>query len=86
MHMHAKDSVAKGRPAAIQPEAGGTPGSLNYTTMGWGYWRYPFIPPVDLMKWLEPRWLSQVCLTLTNIWHCSQFFVAKCMLSCIDGK
>ena len=55
------DSVAAGRPAAIQPEAGGTPSSLNYTTTGWGYWLTPRVPPVDLMKWLEPRWLSLVC-------------------------
>ena len=54
------DSVKAGRPAAIQPEAGGTPGSLNYTTMGWGYWKYPHVPAVDLLKWLEPRWLTQV--------------------------
>ena len=55
------DSVKDGRPAAIQPEAGGTPPSLNYTTMGWGYWSTERAPPVDLMKWLEPRWLTQVC-------------------------
>jgi hypothetical protein len=25
------------------------------------YWRYPTIPPVDLLKYLEPRYLTQVC-------------------------
>ena len=25
------------------------------------YWKYPKIPPVDLLKYLEPRYLTQVC-------------------------
>ena len=54
------DSVKAGRPAGIQPEGGGVPSSLNFTSMGWGYWKYPAAPPVDLMKFLEPRWLTQV--------------------------
>ena len=32
-----------------------------HTQMGWGYWKYATIPPVDLLKYLEPRYLTQVC-------------------------
>jgi hypothetical protein len=54
------DSVKDGRPAAIQPEGGGTVASMNFTSMGWGYWReHAAVPTVDLLKWLEPRWLTQ---------------------------
>ena len=29
---------------------------------GWGYWDWgESIPPVDLLKWLEPRFLTQAC-------------------------
>ena len=56
------DSVAAGRPAAIQPESGGTPGGLNFTVFGWGYWDWDQrVPPVDLLRWLEPRFLTQAC-------------------------
>ena len=30
------DSIAEGHPVAIQPEAGGSPGALNFSSMGWG--------------------------------------------------
>jgi hypothetical protein len=30
------DALNNGHPTAIQPEAGGTPGALNYSSMGWG--------------------------------------------------
>ena len=53
--------MANGHPVAIQPEAGGSPGALNFSSMGWGYWKYPKIPPVDLLKFLETRYLTQVC-------------------------
>ena len=39
------DAMAAGHPTAIQPEGGGTVSSLNFTSMGWGYWSYPTIPP-----------------------------------------
>jgi hypothetical protein len=29
------DALKDGHPAAIQPEAGGTPSSLNFSSMGW---------------------------------------------------
>lgn len=59
-----RDSVAAGHPAAIQPEGGGTAEGLNFTVFGWGYWTQagvPSVPPVDLLKWLEPRYVTQVC-------------------------
>ena len=31
------DALADGHPTAIQPEAGGSPGALNFSSMGWGY-------------------------------------------------
>jgi hypothetical protein len=52
------DAMANGHPVAIQPEAGGSPGALNFSSMGWGYWKYPKIPPVDLLKFLETRYLT----------------------------
>ena len=55
---------ALGHLIGLQAEGGGSPTSMmNFTTMGWGYWQYslPNGPPVDLLKWLEPRWLTQVC-------------------------
>ena len=55
------DAIADGHPVAIQPEAGGSPEALNFSSMGWGYWKYPKIPPIDMLKWLEPRYLTQVC-------------------------
>ena len=55
------DALADGHPTAIQPEAGGTIASMNFTSMGWGYWKYPSAPPVDMLKWLDQRWLTQVC-------------------------
>ena len=62
------DALANGHPTAIQPEQGGTPGSLNFSSIGWGYWTGQGhggygakIPTVDLLKYLEPRYLTQVC-------------------------
>jgi len=31
------DALSAGHPMAIQPEQGGTPGALNFSSMGWGY-------------------------------------------------
>ena len=57
-----RDSVAAGRPAAIQPEGGGTAAGLNFTVFGWGYWAWEdAVPPVDLLKWLRPAYLTQAC-------------------------
>jgi len=45
-------SVNSNNPLAIQPEGGPTFQSVAYSKMGWGYWPNPFIPPVDLYKWV----------------------------------
>ena len=51
-----------GHPIAIEPEGGGIVDSLNWDTMGWGYWNYNSVPPpVSKWKWLEPRFLTNVC-------------------------
>ena len=43
-------------------KGGGTLDGLNYTTFGWGYWQTtPVSPAVDKMKWIEPRFVTQVC-------------------------
>eukprot|EP01087_Luapelamoeba_hula_P014237 TRINITY_DN4143_c0_g1_i1.p1 TRINITY_DN4143_c0_g1~~TRINITY_DN4143_c0_g1_i1.p1 ORF type:complete len:741 (-),score=76.25 TRINITY_DN4143_c0_g1_i1:101-2005(-) len=48
-------------PIAIEPEGGGINDTLWYTKMGWGYWTYPFVPNIDVWKWLEPRHLTNIC-------------------------
>ncbi len=34
---------------------------LNWDSMSWGYWQYPFVPMVSRGKWLEPRHMVNVC-------------------------
>ena len=36
-------------PVAIEPEGGGNAvlGSGNWDSMGWGYWKYPYVPSVE---------------------------------------
>lgn len=58
-------SVQMNHPIALEPEIGGSLRSLNYTTMGWGYWNEQFIPGVDKWKFLEPRRITHVC----NRWN-----------------
>merc|ERR1719424_1583507 len=53
--------VKRNHPMALEPEGGGDLESMNWDTMGWGYWQYPYIPSVDLWKWLEPRRMTNVC-------------------------
>lgn len=51
-----------GHPLALEPEL--YPASdemLNWDTMSWGYWDYPFVPMVSIGKWLEPRHMVHVC-------------------------
>ena len=48
-----------GHPQAIAAEAGGRPDALNLTVIAIGEReRYPYIPAVDTMKYLEPRWMT----------------------------
>ena len=51
-----------GHPLAFQPELSiGDLTQLQHTSMIWGYWDYPAVPSVDRYKWLEPRFLTNVC-------------------------
>lgn len=55
-------SDAAGHPLVLEPE--GYPDSdemLNWDSMSWGYWKYPFVPMVSRGKWLEPRHMVNVC-------------------------
>lgn len=54
-------SVAAGRPLALQPEGGPSLQGLEWTKMGWGYWPQPFVPAVDMFKWVERRHMTQIC-------------------------
>ena len=43
-------------------EGGGNADSINWATLGWGYWTpYPFQPVVDKWKFLDSRRLTNVC-------------------------
>jgi iron(II)-dependent oxidoreductase len=55
-------SDAVGHPLVLEPE--GFPDSdemLNWDSLTWGYWKYPFVPMVSRGKWLEPRHMVNVC-------------------------
>ena len=55
-------SDSAGHPLVLEPE--GYPDSdemLNWNSMTWGYWKYPFAPMVSRGKWLEPRHMVNVC-------------------------
>ncbi|MDR3702676.1 MAG: SUMF1/EgtB/PvdO family nonheme iron enzyme [Candidatus Sulfopaludibacter sp.] len=55
-------SDAAGQSLVLEPE--GFPESdemLNWDSMTWGYWKYPFVPMVSRGKWLEPRHMVNVC-------------------------
>lgn len=53
-----------GHPIAFEPE-GGDGGSndaaVAWNNMGWGYWKYPFEPMISAEKWLETRYMVNVC-------------------------
>ena len=65
-------SVGLKHSVAIEPEGGGNvvgkEGSsdpsdhpANYDTMGWGYWKYPYVPSVDSWKWQDSRRMTNIC-------------------------
>ncbi|KAL1503325.1 hypothetical protein AB1Y20_011377 [Prymnesium parvum] len=57
-----KASVDVGHPLALEPEIGGTDASLNWQTLGWGYWTYAHAPPVDRFKFLtRGKFMTHVC-------------------------
>ena len=49
-------------PLAFEAEGGGSDDSLNWNTMGWGYWVYPHVPTVDRFKFLtRGKFMTNVC-------------------------
>jgi formylglycine-generating enzyme required for sulfatase activity len=55
-------SREKQYPLAFEPEGGGEDESLNWSTMGWGYWNYPHVPTVDRFKFLtRGKFMTHVC-------------------------
>lgn len=57
-------SDATGHPIVFEPE-GGDGGendpAIAWNNLGWGYWKYPFEPMISKNKWLEPRYMVNVC-------------------------
>ena len=41
------ESVNLKHPIALEPEGGGGGVTINWDTMGWGYWSYPRVPSID---------------------------------------
>jgi hypothetical protein len=57
-----KKSVAAGHPMAQEPEGEGSDKAMNYQTMGWGEGTPYHEPPVvDRFKWLDSRFMMNVC-------------------------
>mmetsp|Transcript_50215 Transcript_50215/g.92764 ORF Transcript_50215/g.92764 Transcript_50215/m.92764 type:complete len:725 (-) Transcript_50215:50-2224(-) len=55
-------SQEAGWPLALEPEIAGNITSLNWQTMGWGYWIYPKIPVVDRLKFFSSgKFMTNVC-------------------------
>jgi gamma-glutamyl hercynylcysteine S-oxide synthase len=55
-------SDAVGHPLVFEPELyDESDATLNWNSMSWGYWKYPFMPMVSRAKWLEPRHMVNVC-------------------------
>jgi gamma-glutamyl hercynylcysteine S-oxide synthase len=51
-----------GRPVILEPENQmETDEQLAWNTQSWGYWKYPWVPPVSRYKWLEPRHMVNIC-------------------------
>ncbi len=51
-------------PIALEPEWGnnGAEFALLWSTMGWGYWPYPYIPVVDFLKYITgSKYMTNVC-------------------------
>jgi len=55
-------AVKVGHPEAFEPEGGGVDDSLNWSTMGWGYYDYPQIPQVDRFKFItKGKFMTNIC-------------------------
>jgi hypothetical protein len=57
-----KAAVERAYPLAFEPEGGGNDESLNWATMGWGYYSYPAVPEVNRYKFLTSgKFMTNVC-------------------------
>lgn len=57
-------SDATGHPIVFEPEGGDggeSDPAIAWNNLGWGYWKYPFEPMISKNKWLEPRYMVNVC-------------------------
>ncbi len=56
-------AVEAGYPLALEPEGGGSDESLNWSTLGWGYWNYSStVPVVDRQKFItRGRFMTNCC-------------------------
>ena len=56
-------ALAVDHPLAFEPEIGGTDAALNWTTLGWGYWKFKnLVPVVDRFKFLSRgKFLTHAC-------------------------
>jgi iron(II)-dependent oxidoreductase len=53
-----------GHPIAFEPEGGDggeSDPAIAWNNLGWGYWKYPFEPMISKNKWLERRYMVNVC-------------------------
>jgi gamma-glutamyl hercynylcysteine S-oxide synthase len=53
-----------GHPIVFEPEGGDgaeSDSAIAWNNLGWGYWRYPFQPMISKNKWLEPRYMVNIC-------------------------
>jgi gamma-glutamyl hercynylcysteine S-oxide synthase len=53
-----------GHPIVFEPEggdAGDADPATAWNNLGWQYWKFPFEPMVGKNKWLEPRYMMNVC-------------------------
>lgn len=51
-------------PIVFEPEGGDggeSDPAIAWNNLGWGYWKYPFEPMISKNKWLERRYMVNVC-------------------------
>ena len=48
-------------PPLLSFQGGGDFPSMNWATMGWGYWEKPYVPNVGVFKWMDARRMTNVC-------------------------
>ncbi len=48
-------AVQAGHPLAFQPEGGASDEAVRWDVLGWGYYKFQFVPTVDRYRWLNPK-------------------------------